>query len=469
MKVLTLLASVFLIFGIVMTILYFRKKTSPLPNDPNSCNQAIAFYNSVNALAANGLGNYARTGPGGGPNILDMNKINATNSIETPLYLPNGFKLWMDPDIPTSRIEPTDIYLQWDKFTIRLAEISIDSKNNWIGKSYTDLELGTPFREGASHFANLMDGYLAKHSRNDSLIWNEVNAMFILLNSLPIYDSSGPLPGEITIPLVWPNIDQIYAWLKQEISNIGGISGIIKKFETRIKYDMIQSMINNDKTDGQRYRSIVTGPETGSGHCTAHPLSWWQNCPAGKIPTGWRGWTSDGACHKWYQHISGELMCSPYNQNSAIRLGGFCDTVTSSKTEDMIDFASQSIGRILAELGLIPALAGVIVIVVRIFKKLGNFEWIFEDMKDVCYNYRCASDVNDQEYSCGDTTGKTKCCPGVSDSVLAHRSCPGQNCNNVPAGTCKPVNSPCSIDNSDVDLSIFDKATERDLYRVRDV
>ena len=294
--------------------------------------------------------------------------------------------------------------------------------------------------------------------------------MFILLNSLPIYTPASPVVKPtfvITLPVKLPDINQVYGWIKQELSNIGGISGIIKKFETRIKYDMIQNLINNETTNGSPYRTIPPGAEaTGSGHCTAYPLSWWQNCPDGKLPAGSRGWTADGACNKWYQHISGELMCKQYTQNGAIRLGGFCDVITSDETAKKIAFASESLSRILADLGLIPALSGVIRVVTEIFSTLGknDFTWIFDDLKDVCFNYRCTSDVNGATYSCNDETGGTKCCPKDLDSVLATRSCPGPDCNNLAAGQCTKVATPCPVP---ANMKATAELIARDLYRER--
>lgn len=482
-KVLIVIAAALLIFGIVMVILYFRKKCNP----DKTCIDAVAFSNQMNTLKAIGLGTAAKTGVNGGIAVLDVGAANAAQKVPGPLYLPDGLKLWMDTGIPDRpKIEPTDdqnIYLQWDRFTTRLGVICNDSLNGWKDGTYVDLALVTDFRQGANHFANLLDGYLAKNDRNASLIWNEVNAMFIFLNSLPIYTpptgSDKPvLPPTLTIPVKLPDIDQVYGWIKQELSNIGGISGIIKKFETRIKYDMIQNLINNETTNGQPYRIIPSdAAATGSGHCTAYPLSWWQNCPNGSIPSGSQGWGKDKdkyACNKWYQHISGELMCKTYTQNDATRLGGFCDTITAAagdpefetKLVKMKAFVSESLSRILADLGLIPALSGVIRVVTQIFSIAGNFEWIYDDLKDVCYNYRCVEDKNKDTYACGGgTTNSTKkCCPMDSDSVLATRSCPGLDCNNEARGKCTAVNDPC---NTTISLKATADVIARDLYRER--
>lgn len=91
---------------------------------------------------------------------------------------------------------------------------------------------------------------------------------------------------------------------------------------------MIQSIANDDKD----YRKIDTSitKQKGSGHCTAYPLSWWQNCPEGSKPSGSRGWSNkggDNACNKWYQHISGELMCSEFKSNYSVPLGGKCNEI----------------------------------------------------------------------------------------------------------------------------------------------
>lgn len=499
----------------------FCPDKSPCPgNDCTKCNALVCGQDLGGNVTCDKLKNMASTGFGrfaDGANVsvlklqnLNYDKTTGKQMIAGPLYFPNGISIYNDPIIPNPQPRTTqNMYFDFDAFTTRLVSIVGDSNKSWppptdgSPKLYYDLLNVNPdptninfFREGIDHFINLLDGYLAHHNQDTDPLWAPYHSLFVYLSNLPVvatdpsdktkvttvdysFDppkhTDGP-PGAITpYALEWPKLDTIINWIKQQISNIGGISGIIKKFETRIKYDMIQSLINNESVNGVSYRTLNSGGTVkGSGECTALPASWWQNCPNGSVPVGWQGYRDDGshACHKWWQTGLGELLCQQYDTVYNVRLGGQCDSLVGPGAKKDYDFAAGIIARILSDLGLIPKLAGVIRIVQWIFSKaLGNFDWIFDDLADVCSNYMCAASKAGDTYACGDGTGKTNCCPAASDSRVAGRACPSTDTNNLclegPAGTCTTgvcpsINLIDAIQKGDV----LDPAPVRDLYHI---
>ena len=500
---------------------------SPCPN--NDCTKCSALVcdnatggtvtcDSLKKLATAGFGRFS---DGTKANVLKLQNLTydpttGQQVIPGPLYFPSGVSIYNDPAIPVNPLPRTtqNKYFDFDVFTIRLAAIVGDSNSGWpqpsdnTPKLYFDLLDVNPkpptdptyldfFREGINHFVSLLDGYLAHHNQDTDPLWAPYHSLFVYLSNLPVvtlnsdkstvttvdysFDppkhTDGP-PNPITpYALQWPKIDTIINWIKQQISNVGGISGVIKKFETRIKYDMIQSLINNESVNGVSYRTLSAGGiVTGSGQCTALPASWWQNCPNGSVPVGWQGYRDDGshACHKWWQTGLGELLCQKYNTVYNVRLGGQCDSLVGPGAKKDYDFAASIIARILSDLGLVPKLAGVIRIVQWIFSTaLGNFDWIFDDLADVCSNYMCAASKTGDQYACGDGTGATFCCPAASDSQVAGRACPSTDPNNPclagPAGSCVPSTTGCKPINLIQAIqqgNVLDPVPVRDLYHI---
>lgn len=76
----------------------------------------------------------------------------------------------------------------------------------------------------------------------------------------------------------------------------------------------------------------------------------------GKAPVGSRGWNSNGACNKWYQHISGELLCSDYKTNFDKPIKGPCVTAIGilDPSEETRRFVSNTLTSILDIVGLYP-------------------------------------------------------------------------------------------------------------------
>ena len=500
--------------AVIFLIVIYRNKKNSL-NCDSSIGGTISCDN-LKKLTSVGFGSKYQ---GNASNDLKVSSLTPNSSgilaIPGPLYFPNGITIYKDPAIPITPdpqpVNSTDNkYYQIDTFTTQLYAIIKDSQQTpqWPNKLYTLLQNVNPnpaninfFYDGIQHFINLLDAYLAHHDQNSDPVWEGYHSFFVYLSNLPVVviDSKGAIttidlsfnppksipgpPGPIpnyNINNAWPSISTIINWLKQQISNIGGISGVIKKFETRIKYDMIQSLINNESVDGKSYRVLAPGTPKGTGECTTLPASWWQNCPEGSVPVGWQGYKDDSshACHKWWQFGLGELMCQQLASVYTSRLGGKCDDLIKPDAKRDYDFAASIIARILSDLGLIPKLAGVIRVVQWIFSEgLGNFDWIFDDLVDVCSNYMCAQSVTGQEFACADSTGSTNCCPAASDAQVASRACPSSDPNNFclagPAGQCKK-NAPCTPFNltqliQGKNNSVMDPPPIRDLYHISSV
>ena len=281
-------------------------------------------------------------------------------------------------------------------------------------------------KDSIEHYSDLIHDFLIRHPKANDIWKNCYNNFVLFLQGNPT--------DKINIDL---DINEIYNGIKIELNRIGGVSLILKRFQHRIKYDMIQAIANNDP----EYRQVdTTGEPTGSGKCTAYPLSWWQNCPAGKAPVGSRGWNSNGACNKWYQHISGELLCSDYKTNFDKPIKGPCVTAIGilDPSEETRRFVSNTLTSILDIVGLYPGAAATLKTISCIFTLalpiMGDWEWILKDLKDVCYNYIC--DGNTTDKVCG---GAQKyCVPRYTDSEIANRDCSvdDTNCNKTVNGIC---------------------------------
>lgn len=347
--------------------------------------------------------------------LVGSNKF-IINLSEKPAYFPNGIKVALDENLV--------------KITTVAINDEISTNHNIIPfneliKKFNDKSEG--IKESIEHYTQLVQDFLVKHPQAEK-IWQDCYNNFIAF-----------LKGEETIPIsIDLDINQIYDSIKIELTRIGGVSGLLKRFQHRIKYDMIQAIANNDP----EYRTVdKEGEQTGSGKCTAYPLSWWQNCPDGKMPTGSRGWTSAGACSKWYQHISGELLCSSYKTNFEYPIKGPCVNAIAllEPNDDTRRFISVTLTSILNIIGLYPGAAATLKTISSIFTLalpfMGDWEWLLSDLKDVCYNYICDGNDNTTNKVCG---GKSKyCIPRYSDSDLANRDCTiDKNCNTKISGVC---------------------------------
>jgi hypothetical protein len=263
---------------------------------------------------------------------------------------------------------------------------------------------------------------------------NQVN--LIPLQSLELSESS-------------PLWEEILNWIKNILEKMGGVPAILLKFHQRIKYDFIQSVMDEQKSNVN-----TSGDIFGTGHCTAYPLNLWQNCPSGSIQVDSRGWNKDptkSACNKWYQHLSGEMLCQKINTQDYYNkpLGGSCSTILKgiSNLEKLWgnptihDLIAKLLAMALAAANAVPQIAAIISIVQTIFKLvlplLGSwkdYKWILDDFQDVCYNFICQG--NNATTVCN---GKYKYCyPQVTDTdTLANRNCDiDKNCNTKPSGKC---------------------------------
>lgn len=374
-------------------------------NDPKAQPKAVtgAFY------FPNGFNVYFK----GEPSITPINPEQSTDKIYTYQYLIDGILDLNKPGTDVAKM----LYVGSGRDSRPQAAFVTDDPS---------ADTASPFRQSAQHFASIFDGYLAHTNEADGgKLWQNVNYMFMYLNSLPLAVNT---TDKVTVQpydtknYQFPPIEPMYDWIKNKLIQIGGISAIVKKFEVRIKYDMIQDVVNN--AEGYRTLDTAANDITGSGHCTAYPLKWWQNCPDGEMPVGSRGFDSNGgACHKWYQHASGELMCAKYKTTFTNRLGGKCDDILNKA--GLADAVPAYITRILGLVGVVPSLQGVLKVVSTIFKIAGDFRWIVADLVDVCQNYRCPADVQGSTLACTGVGGGPgmQCCPAVDDSVLANRKC----------------------------------------------
>ena len=473
------------------------------PSDSDATKALAALKAALGDMQLQGWGARAAKVPksGGTPtldpqtlDIVALSKIAGTDPTAPPVavkgafYFPNGFNVYFAGEQSINPVNPeqnTDDIYTYKYLTdgiLALNKPDTDvAKMLYVGSgqgtppqpSLITVDASTdvaPFRQSAQHFASIFDGYLAHTSEADGgKLWQDVNYMFMYLNSLPLAVSTTSkvvVQPYDTKNHQFPPIEPMYDWIKDKLIKIGGISAIIKKFEVRIKYDMIQDVVNN--AEGYRTLDTAANDITGSGHCTAYPLKWWQNCPDGEMPVGSRGFDSNGgACHKWYQHASGELMCAKYKTTFTNRLGGNCDDIL--KMAGLADAVPAYITRILGLVGVIPSLQGVLKVVSSIFKIAGDFRWIIADLVDVCQNYRCPQDVQSSTKACTGVDGGgpgMQCCPAVDDSVLARRKCGDptdpnlKNCNRandpngeaykadpysfkLAQGTCQSLSTPC--------------------------
>ena len=251
----------------------------------------------------------------------------------------------------------------------------------------------------------------------------------------------GPPPP----PVEKPSMGSIYKWAKYIISKLGGVGKLLRMFERRIKYDFINDVVSS-------YRTQTSGEIAGSGHCTAYPLSWWQNCPTGSTAVGHRGWAKKGsACNKWYQHLSGELLCQKYDGAAQYKspVGGGCQTVLKVlstgeklyKNPEVHTIVAKLLAMALSAASMIPHVGAIISVVATIIKLalplLGDFSWLLADFKDVCYNFGCEGNTYGKDGQvCGGNS--TYCYPAQpDDGVLAARDCPEDlGCLTEPSGKC---------------------------------
>ena len=425
-----------ILFIILLSLFIYCLFVNPAPfamkNIPEKFRPTKDSNNIISVNKLMSISNYTKTN----------NKLLVTDK---PIYLSKGLYVLIDEDL--TKIENNDITNEINNNNNENEEGKIDTLQNTISvidKVTNFLEISQDLKKSSQHYIDLITNFLSDNP-DASKKWKDcLDYLGYFIQKINGKDGELPKLPEV------PDINEIYDYLKFAITKVGGMSAILKRFQKRIKWDMIQGITENKASDGTPYRIVTNEVESkGSGKCTVYPLSWWQNCPNGQTPSGSRGWGENNACNKWYQYLSGELLCSEYKTNSDYPIQGNCekiieilDTLQSESVQKMI---SISVTAILSTLSLIPQLAGTLKTIQAIFKLTlplvsGDYTWLINDLKDVCYNYTCEG--NTKTNVCGntpDTPGGEKkyCIPHVDDETLANRDClVNQDCNTKPSGCC---------------------------------
>lgn len=384
---------------------------------------------------------------------------------KNPIYLANGLKIHLDEAlvsvnngaIPSAinDMAPDD-----DKTTITSLNGLVTNLKQ-INNNTSNVESS---RDSIDHYIELITNFLGSNPDADTNWKATLKLLGDVRQIIDIKDweqlgTVKPLLTDIenqANKLTVPSMDDIYNYLKFTITKLGGMSAILHRFQHRIKWDMIQSIANNDPN----YRTVPSKTTPiPSGKCTFYPLSWWQNCPEeGQIPVGSRGYNKDpaqSACHKWYQRLSGELLCGKVdNQYEHPINGKHCKSIIEAgealSNPNVQKILSVSLSTILSTLSLIPQLSATIKSITAIFKLAmpyvkGDYTWLLDDLKDVCYNYICpettALDLDPKQNKvCGNSSkiAPRYCVPKFTDKALANRDCLTDklSCNTQPSGNC---------------------------------
>lgn len=380
-----------------------------------------------------------------------------------PIYLANGLKIHLDEalvSVNNGAIPSVinDLSSDDTKTTIT----SLDGLVTNLKQIKTNTSNVDSSRDSIDHYIELITNFLGSNPDADTNWKATLKLLGDVRQIIDIKDweqlgDVKPLLADIenqANKLTVPSMDDIYNYLKFTITKLGGMSAILHRFQHRIKWDMIQSIANNDPN----YRTVPTGSTpVASGKCTFYPLSWWQNCPEGTIPVGSRGYNKDpaqSACHKWYQRLSGELLCGTVQNQYQYPINAkHCKSIITAgealSNPNVQNILSVSLSTILSTLSLIPQLSATIKSITAIFKLAmpyvkGDYTWLLDDLKDVCYNYICAettdADITAQKV-CGSsskTGGPGYCVPKFTDNALANRDCLTDklSCNTQPSGVC---------------------------------
>ena len=428
-------------------------------------------------------------------NVIDLTKINSSiNYTETnqdnmytltndPVYFPDGIKIYLDEPIHApSESEITDTIKDDDDDTYEDDEsttpkIFSEMMNAIIKLTNTPVEdtikqFFSDYIYSVNYYIGLISDFLLKNpEKTKTANWQTViNILGYIkqINDLYLDTNDSNMSEIITYieeikkqfeGLVIPSINDIYNSAKFTLTQLGGLSFILRKYENRIKWDMIQSIINDDP----KYRTVSNENITnavGSGKCTSFPLEWNQHCQKGKKPVGSKGWNKNSkksACNKWYQHASGELLCAEYSTEITRPVKGICQAISKIDSlklivgEDalndskkiVIKILGKILAKILSALALTPQTASTIhlisiIIRLAITKAKEDFSWILYDLKDVCYNYMCETDNYATDLVCNGEANYT-CVPAENDNKLANRKCNSPDttgCNTKPSGTC---------------------------------
>ena len=436
-------------FGLLLFIL-LRKKEPGLPssliNNSNGKNNTLELSKLVQSTSFN-------TSEGGEITISDK-----------PMYLPNGLYIHIDKNLVNITSEHIEkAHLDTDSDTPVMAYSQVLGMLKDLDTNTSDLHSKSQkLLTSINHYVELIVNFLASNPNanpNWRTLLTTLGDIKQILTKLTTPKISKDVTDEVIVEfkaavkkldnLKITSMEEIYDSLKFTITKLGGFSKLLHRFQRRIKWDMIQAIVNND----DNYRTVSKESKVeGSKHCTAYPLKWWQNCPDNTRPVGSQGWSKTGACNKWYQHISGELMCAPYTSNFKYPVGGNCDAIINAvttvkdgwhkdKNSPVVQVISRSLSSILSSLSLSPSLHAVIRTISTIFRLAmpaleGDYSWLIEDLADVCYNYKCEG--NTKTNVCNGDTAKPYCVPKMTDNQIANRDCakPNSGCFTEPSGCC---------------------------------
>lgn len=384
---------------------------------------------------------------------------------KNPIYLANGLKIHLDEALVSVNNEgiPSAINDMASDDDNKTSITTLDGLVTNLQQIKTNPSNVDSSRESIDHYIELITNFLGSNPDADTNWKATLKLLGDVRQIIDIKDwnqvvAVKPLLADIenqANKLTVPSMDDIYNYLKFTITKLGGMSAILHRFQHRIKWDMIQSIANNDPN----YRVIPSKTTPiPSGKCTFYPLSWWQNCPEeGQIPVGSRGYNKDpaqSACYKWYERLSGELLCAKVdNQYEHPINGKHCKSIIEAgealSNPNVQKILSVSLSTILSTLSLIPQLSATIKSITAIFKLAmpyvkGDYTWLLDDLKDVCYNYICL-ETTDADITankvCGQSgpnSGPGYCVPKFTDKALANRDCLTDklSCNTQPSGIC---------------------------------
>lgn len=302
----------------------------------------------------------------------------------------NGINVYFDKTLVNITVdEPTNTSLE------QVLSIQNPPKDNDINK--------------IQYYIDLISDYLTHNPTADER-WKKI------LNYLGwLITGKGTQPTKPKINDL-PDMNDIYNWCKYLISKIGGLSGLLHRFQKRIKYDLIQDLVNN--VPGYRIPNTAGQSKQPTNKCTSCPAKLWQSCPDKSIPVGQQGFKKDGACNKWYQHASCELLCAKYDTDYSVKSfeKSKCNKITDFIKDDKLhEKISEILTKILGLLGLIPGTQHLLQVIQQIIKNglkiVGDLSWIKNDILDICYNFMC------------DNCKKTYCTPNITDTELINRDC----------------------------------------------
>jgi len=420
-----LIGSAVIILLLFILCIYLIYKNNHLKSSINDANI------SMNKLKSSSLG-FGKLSSDSNNNILDLSKLESVNLKKSadgkyfilnsgkPVYFPNGIKIECDPNVNKvdndalqDHIKQNSGILPWKDLQYGLKQYT---KNNPV-PSHSTLSADS-LLESIKHYTGLISQFLS-NNKSASAEWKDVLDYFQALLQ--------PVPGEKPIPPPMPSINEILDWMKYSIIKVGGISAILHRFQKHIKYNILKE-VQAHSLDVAVEKS--SAQEVGTGRCTMYPLSWYQSCPEGSVQSGSRGWGNGSACNKWYEHLSGEMLCKtkPTDVTIEVDTDKLCEF-----TKDLTKYhgkIAQTVTEILSLLQLIPSIASVILTINSVLflsiQIAGDFTWLMHDVSDVCYNFKCDS-------SC---KGK-KCIPHDTDEVLINRDClTSPDCNFSAAGSC---------------------------------